>query len=601
MTSGHRNALQPGHRVHWYEIEAILGQGGFGITYLASDTNLARKVAIKEYLPVELAVRERDQTVHPVSGEHEATYTWGLGKFIEEARTLAQFKHPNIVRVHTVFEAHGTAYMVMEFEAGDSFQERLDGRCVPENELLRILFPILDGLELVHAAGFIHRDIKPANIFIRADGRPVLLDFGSSRQAMGGQTRTLTGLVSPGYAPFEQYVAKSNQQGPWTDIYGLGATLYRAASGHVPADAMTRSEALLRGDVDPYEPAATALAGYSSAFIAAVDGALNFPPGDRPQSVADWRRMFATDGGPQAGDPARRDVMGEQATLRVDTGFASAPRPAGDAPKTDIERAQDEAARAQGRIRVLLLLLALAVAGDIYWLTRGHVVLDAPAPALEARRTAEALSARRAALLRDARRQLAAGRLYGPGNDNALAQFRLVLLLDPDNTDAATGVREVAARLVQRAREHIEQGAVDAAEQDIERAAEIAPGHPLLAGVRGALYAAHAQAAQQAAATELYARALDDIAAGRLTEPPYDNALDRAHALREAAPGDARAEAIEKRIVDALVLRAERALRVGDSSLAADLHRQARRLHPNAPSVQEMTTRLRKAGQGTAP
>ena len=231
----------------WYRVEKILGQGGFGITYLAHDKNLDQDVAVKEYLPVELSVRDQDSSVHPVSGKHGEQYKWGLERFISEARTLAKFNHDHVVRVLSVFEENNTAYMVMQYEEGESLQEVLQRRkTMEEDELRGILMPLLDGLEKVHEQGFIHRDIKPANIFIRTDGSAVLLDFGSARQALGGQTRTLTSVVSPGYAPFEQYFSKSDKQGPWTDIYGVGATLYRAVVGVAPIDAIMRSEAILK-------------------------------------------------------------------------------------------------------------------------------------------------------------------------------------------------------------------------------------------------------------------------------------------------------------------------------------------------------------------
>ena len=166
----------------------ILGQGGFGITYLAYDSNLDEDVAIKEYLPIELAVREGDYSVHPVSEDHGNNFQWGLERFISEARTLTRFKHPNIVRVRNVFEDNNTAYMVMEYEEGESLQELLSRRkTMEEAEILNILLPILGGLQLIHEKKFIHRDIKPANIFIRKDGSPVLLDFGSARPGPRGR------------------------------------------------------------------------------------------------------------------------------------------------------------------------------------------------------------------------------------------------------------------------------------------------------------------------------------------------------------------------------------------------------------------------------
>lgn len=273
-----RNALKTGHVLHWYRIDKVLGQGGFGITYLAHDPNLDQHVAIKEYLPMELAVRDGDNSVYPASSANGERYQWGLDRFISEARTLVKFKHPAIVRVLSVFEDNNTAYMVMEYEHGESLQQLLDARkTLDEDELMPILAPLLDELEVIHATGFIHRDIKPANIYIREDGSPVLLDFGSARQALGQQTKTLTSIVSPGYAPFEQYYSKSDRQGPWTDIYSLAATLYRAISGIMPMDAIDRSEAIIKAERDVFVSAGEIGQGrYSTEFMRAIDHALNF-------------------------------------------------------------------------------------------------------------------------------------------------------------------------------------------------------------------------------------------------------------------------------------------------------------------------------------
>jgi hypothetical protein len=207
-----------------------------------------------------------------------------------------------------VFEFNGTAYMVMRFEEGDNLASLLDRRgTLPERDLLRILLPILDGLELVHNAGFIHRDIKPDNIHIRSDGSPVLLDFGSARHALG-KAHTLTILVAPGYAPFEQYHSSSENQGPWTDIYGLGATCYRAIAGTQPMDAITRSKGILGSTREVLVPARTVGSGrYSAHLLAAVDHALEFAEKNRPQNVAEWRREILGESSAAGAAPAVPD------------------------------------------------------------------------------------------------------------------------------------------------------------------------------------------------------------------------------------------------------------------------------------------------------
>lgn len=286
----HRLALSPGRTLHWYTIDGVLGQGGFGITYLAHDPNLDQPVAIKEYLPSELAVRSHDDSVHPASEKHRDNFRWGLERFLTEARILSRFEHPNIVRVLAIFEMNQTAYMVMRYESGSSLEQMLPANAtLEESWVKRMVFPVIDGLSQVHESGFIHRDIKPGNLFIREDSSPVLIDFGSARQAMGHATRTLTTIVSPGYAPFEQYHAKSDRQGPWTDVYGLGATLYRAVTGVMPTDALDRSESLLSAEVDSYLPVANlARKRYDPVFLDAIDHALAFREADRPQSLSDW-------------------------------------------------------------------------------------------------------------------------------------------------------------------------------------------------------------------------------------------------------------------------------------------------------------------------
>ena len=283
-----RNALKNGSMLDDYRIEDVLGHGGFGITYLGEDVKLEKKVAIKEYLPVGLAIRDSEATVQPQSSEAESDYRWGLQQFLREAKTLAKFHHPNIVQVMRFFEANGTAYIVMNFIQGESLHDRMRKRKkIDEKELMSLIFPLLDGLEKVHETGFLHRDIKPGNIFVSKDGTPMLLDFGAARAALKDKGRSLTAIVTRGYAPIEQYSSRGNQ-GPWTDIYALAGVLYEIVTGEDPLEATDRVMD------DPQVPAA--IAGkkrLSDTVLVAIDHALAVRPEDRPQSIAEWREEFA--------------------------------------------------------------------------------------------------------------------------------------------------------------------------------------------------------------------------------------------------------------------------------------------------------------------
>jgi len=323
MASKIRNALKIGAQLDVYKIEKILGQGGFGITYLAEDVNLEKKVAIKEYLPIGLAMRDGRSQVEPQSTEAEADFRWGLEQFLGEAKTLAKFQHPNIVQVLRFFEANGTAYIVMNFVQGESLHDRMQRKKkIDEAELKRFLFPLLDGLESIHNSGFLHRDIKPGNIFIAEDGEPMLLDFGAARSALVDAGRGLTAIVTRGYAPIEQY-SKRGHQGPWTDIYALAGVLYEIVTGKDPVEATDRVIE------DPQLPAFGAGVGrLSDTLLQAIDHALAVHPENRPRSVAAWRAELEGETSVPAMEPA--SAMAVSIASEVASDLPAQPKLAGD-------------------------------------------------------------------------------------------------------------------------------------------------------------------------------------------------------------------------------------------------------------------------------
>ena len=271
-----------------YRIEGILGQGGFGITYLGIETLFGRKVAIKEFYPREFAARDSGKTVRP-SGTPEDVdhFKWGLDAFEKEAKLLARFDDPHIVGVQRFFKANGTAYFVMDYCDGQPLDEiiRRDGALTLE-QLQGIIYPLLNSLERIHKEDFLHRDIKPANIFIRSDGSPVLLDFGAARQENVSHSRSVTSLATDGYAAIEQYDARG-RQGPYSDIYGFAATLYRVVTDLKPAPASAR---ILN---DTLEPAQQLAAGkYPAYILEAIDRGLAVRPELRPSTIKEWRVMF---------------------------------------------------------------------------------------------------------------------------------------------------------------------------------------------------------------------------------------------------------------------------------------------------------------------
>ncbi|HEW97617.1 MAG: hypothetical protein DRR16_33025 [Candidatus Parabeggiatoa sp. nov. 3] len=294
VTENIKNTLPIGYQLQEYAIQSILGQGEYAITYLAQDTTFNSQVALKEYFPKKLATRENSYNVQPKSQRYEDNFAWGLERFLEEGQKLENFQHPNIVRVLRCFEAHYTAYIVMEYELGQSLSSILKRRersreMLTEAEIMTFLPPLLEGLQAVHETGFLHQDIKPESLYLRdKNNRPVLLDFGAARYALGSLLGSITLIATPGYAPFEQY--QKGHQGPWTDIYALGAVLYRMIAGTSPPEVLERIDTIKRRyQPDPLVPAIEiGHKRYSKPFLKSIDWALQIAEEDRPQTVQQW-------------------------------------------------------------------------------------------------------------------------------------------------------------------------------------------------------------------------------------------------------------------------------------------------------------------------
>lgn len=281
-------ALPPGTRFGELEILGTLGIGGFGIVYLARDHSLEREVAIKEYMPSQFALRDGQSHVSVRSMSMKETFDLGRRSFVNEAKLLARFDHPSLLKVYRFWEAHGTAYMAMPRLVGQNLREARRSRPTPPPEawVRRIFDAVLGGLETLHAQNVWHRDVAPDNIFLPADGSPpILLDFGAARQAIGDRTQVFTAILKPSFAPIEQYAeATSLRQGPWTDFYALAAAVHELLIGRPPPPATARA----MGDELP----PLAVPGYSPHFLAALEWALRVPPHQRPQSAAEWREVI---------------------------------------------------------------------------------------------------------------------------------------------------------------------------------------------------------------------------------------------------------------------------------------------------------------------
>ena len=381
--SAEAEALPAGTRVAEFEVRGVLGSGGFGIVYLAWDHALEREVALKEYMPSTLAGRGPGLTVTLRSQAQADTFALGLRSFVNEARMLARFDHPALVKVYRFWEDNGTAYMVMPRYIGRTLRQVRAGMVVPPGEAAcrRVLQALLSAVDVLHKEGVYHRDIAPDNILLGDDGAPVLLDFGAARRVIGDGAAALTSIMKPHYAPLEQYADQSAmRQGPWTDLYALGGTIYFLITGREPVPAASRA---LHDDQPRLSE--TGSPDCSTGFLAAIDWMLSLKPVDRPQSVPMLRDVL--DGRITLPAYTRRDRTVPGIAARDGVDIPTGPGDLNEAPpatsavdtsRTQVMTARDApaqpvtspaAARPSSRalMPVLLLLIALNVAAWWYF------------------------------------------------------------------------------------------------------------------------------------------------------------------------------------------------------------------------------------------
>jgi non-specific serine/threonine protein kinase len=386
------SALPVGHRLHEFELQGVIGIGGFGIVYRAFDHSLQRAVAIKEYMPSTLAGRTSRQQVSLLSQSHAETFAIGLASFVNEARLLARFDHPALLKVHRFWEDNGTAYMAMPLYRGRTlrqWRQALQG--APDEAWLRkLLHHVLGALDVMHREAVYHRDIAPDNILVDDDGSPVLLDFGAARRVISDRSQTLTAILKPSYAPLEQYAESTGmRQGPWTDFYALGATLHFLITGRPPMAATARA---LHDDQPRL--AGTGQGGLSDVLLQVCDWMIAPRPTDRPQNAAEVRAALA------AAMPVPRSERERQPV--PDTAWQNTVTQAAPDARIDVDAPLPTAPRGRGGIWPIVLAVVVAsaaTAAAVWWAIdepeslSGSQVSIGPVPSAAAGPAAAALSA----------------------------------------------------------------------------------------------------------------------------------------------------------------------------------------------------------------
>ena len=608
------NDLEAGFEILWYQIESVLGRGGFGITYLARDNNLGQLVAIKEYLPHDFAARSGDSTVQPVSVEQTDVFSWGLERFMSEAQTLAKFKHPNIVRVLSVFKHNNTGYMVMEYEQGEDLSVTYKReKKLSQVELESIYFPIIDGLDLVHKEGFIHRDIKPANIFIRNDGSPVLIDFGAARQAVGSKTKALTSMLSIGYAPFEQYNDEPGKQGPWTDIYALGASLFQGITGEKPMESTIRGMALLHDEPDPYEPLSKSnVEGYTHVFLRAIDQALMLQIHDRPQTLEEFLGMLKGEITlPDLPDkdekvtestvvrnktvvrPGKRTFSG--AEVEVTHPDQSAPNekatarekePSGIAITEEIKQAPDKPLKQKSLIARPTFLIGMAVVVAIIVAFVAYYPGEPSPEDLRQQRVND--------LLEKADALIADGKHYDASSTGAFSVYQQVLAIEPDNRAAKNGIENVGQHYLLQAEQFIDIKDFGQADASLKIVNAINPEFPGLKETLGR-FSENLDNEKKFKQIELYnSLANAALEKGQIYKPEQKSAYFYYQNVLKLDPENVTANQGIFKIADRFIAQAQTAIKNNDTNRATTLVNLAESLNPDQPAIQTLRQQIRQ-------
>lgn len=368
--------LPVGSRLAEFEITRVVGQGGFGVVYEAWDHTLERVVAIKEYLPTSLSARQHDGAVVPLSERHRETFDLGMRSFMNEARLLAQFDHPSLLKVYRFWQERGTTYMVMPFYRGDTLRQALVSipAGVDEAWLIRIMDGVTQALAVMHGANCYHRDIAPDNIILlEGSGRPVVLDFGAARRVITDKTQAITVILKPGYAPIEQYAEMPDMsQGAWTDVYALAAVMHVAVCGRAPPPSVAR---LLSDSYVPLAGNEILRQRYSLRLLQAIDAGLGVRPESRPQSMAEFRAALDLETGHSLA-PTPRTTPPVSGARNKNNSNADAPTMIGrgkaPAPGTD----SGGGGKGKAVAAIASVAVAAVVAGGGWWWYQGRTVAE---------------------------------------------------------------------------------------------------------------------------------------------------------------------------------------------------------------------------------